>query len=253
MSVFGAGVNTLNDHLIVFDGGGYGSPLTAYILPTTDLRIESYNASNAAVWTTQSIPTVPFGASHIYYYGQSTVQIPGTSFVFGAMPVMADVSFDISNYALLIFHLDAVDYIDTATYQSQQNTSIDNYNCAVYNPIANTLLVIAYSCVMYDISSDLWNENIADLNIRRYSTGCAMDGSGQFAFAFGGLRSVNLYSIEEYNFGSNSWTLLDTSVVRLKEGKRYLSCILFMTFDQNIYCAGGYDDISYGSNFFYPL
>ena len=131
-------------------------------------------------------------------------------------------------------------YIDPSTYNALPGYNIPR-SCVSYNPLANAIYIIGQTsmCIIYDITGDQWS-TCAHMNVaNRWYAGCAIDSSSMNWFVFGGYSGQSaayLNSIEQFNVSANTWTTLTTT---LNEPKEQHSCILFETYDHQIYCAGG--------------
>ena len=95
----------------------------------------------------------------------------------------------------------------------------------------------------YDIANDQWLITCSQMVVpNKWEPGCAMDSQSERLFVFGGYLDTNpsstyLDNIEEYNMSANNWRLLLN--VTLYEPVYRVSCILFSSFDNCIYCVGG--------------
>ena len=75
----------------------------------------------------------------------------------------------------------------------------------------------------------------------QFQPGCEMDALSERLFVFGGYLEQNqthLDKIEEYNVSANNWTLLPPNITLIQPMYR-VSCILFSSYDNLIYCVGG--------------
>ena len=99
-----------------------------------------------------------------------------------------------------------------------------------------------HSCIFYHRTHDDWSA-CAHLNVQyRLQPGCAMDSASVWLFVFGGRIAdtpVYPHEIEKYNVMGNTWAIISTAI--LQEPRNSPACILFSTYDNQIYCAGGYN------------
>ena len=78
----------------------------------------------------------------------------------------------------------------------------------------------------------------------QFYPGCEMDAQSERLFVFGGFIQQNqthLDKIEQYNVSANNWTLLPPNITLIEPMNR-VSCILFSSYDNLIYCIGGLTD-----------
>ena len=243
-------LGAFNNQLIVFGGETqpHSNKTFEYRLPTTDMR--NYNHLNAE-WIIKDISdTVPYGAHYVTTRYTEMVSIPGTSLVYIAMPGLKPITCcccgQFSHRALSIYNLSLGGYVNTSTYIAFPGYPVRTGSCVAFSSLFNVLFSIGdigasppYFCIAYNLSSDAWYQ-CSDANQIAWEFGCAMDAQSQLLFRFGGITPplfVSLSSIERYNISNDSWHLLRN--VTLAQPKHHVSCIVFFTFDQNIYCAGG--------------
>ena len=133
-----------------------------------------------------------------------------------------------------------VTYLNPSTYNASPGYTITK-PCISFNPLANVLYVVGFDadCTVYEVIGDQWS-TCAPMNVLwRKLPACAMDSRSMNLFVFGGFFGVYLDSIEQYNVTADKWNVL--SNVTLSERKNRFSCILFATYGNHIYCAGGWN------------
>ena len=240
MNSFGVGI--YNNELVVFNGWTDNHDLLSeWRLPTTD--IQNYD-SQLDSWTQNTnANSVPFGIPGMEWLCDSIQQAPGTPFVYGAFPTIEvpDYQFRV----LFIYDLSVGAFLNTSDYEALSIYGEIQLACAAFDSLNNDLFIVGRfeqpSCFRFDVDSNLWSTcaNVGN----RIAPGCSIDGSSQFIFAFGGKNvhggDTYLDSIKQYNVSADTWHLLSTSTVKLKEKRENVVCTLFVLYDEQIICAGG--------------